>query len=63
MDTPHNFSSMWHGKYRAGGDEKLNINFMWSYLILQPFAGVVTFVIVFMHICALPALLNVITRS
>ena len=29
MDTPHNFRSMRLGKYRAGGDEKLNINFMW----------------------------------
>ena len=29
MDTPHNFSSRRQEKSRAGGDEKLNINFMW----------------------------------
>ena len=30
MDTPYYFSSMRQEKSRAGGDEKLNINFMWS---------------------------------
>ena len=30
---PHNYSSMQQEKSRVGGDEKLNINFMWPYII------------------------------